>query len=645
MFPGLVLTRDQLDHTVRVLRDADAFAFDIESIGERRGHPVYNEVTWLSLATNGFAAAIPMGHANGDLLLAPGVRRKDRDSGKFVQHPPVWDAPPPQLEREQVFEALAPAFASGKLKIAHNASGDLVSVAKYLPDGIPAPPYFDTIVGVWLLDENTRSKRLKDLVTNTYGVTYDHENTGKCVERYGLSQVGRYSYFDAKYTWMLYRRLAKAISQQGFAALMDLEMRVLEVVAHMRRVGAHVDTEALKTLDDAVTRELDEARENLFTSAGRTFNLNSVPQKQALLYGGKNEGGLGLKPRTPTKLGLAKAKAGRALSLENYSTGAEALEAYADHPVVAALGVYQSLETVQSTYVRAYLGTQDKLPVVINDRVHTDFVQYGTRTGRFSSREPNLQNVPRPGEKLSAQVRSLFTATPGYKLVVADYGQIELRVLAHFIGRGALYDGFHEGIDAHTATAMLVFGVDIDGVTKAMRQVAKAIAFAIVFGAGVAKVASMAKISVPEAKRVLEVHRRLFPEIYQFRDAVIETCRSRPQPYITTLLGRQRRLPQIRFRNSELRSYAERQAVNSLIQGSAGDLIKLAMTRLHPTLHSGMRLVLTVHDELATETPAALADECVALVREAMLGAEIQKLLCVPLTSEVMVCDSWAEAK
>lgn len=644
MFPGLILTRSQLRDAVARLKDADAFAFDIESVGARRGHPVYNEVTWVSLATYGYGCAIPMGHPNGDRQLAPPARRKDRASGKFVEHPAVWDAPPAQLAREEVFEALAPLMESDRLKIAHNASIDLVSVAKYLRCGIPAPPYHDTIVGVWLLDENRRSKKLKDLIEGTYGVVYDHEHTGRAVERHGISAVGRYGYFDARYDWLLHRRLARALRREGFETLMALEMQVLQVVAAMRLHGAHVDTAALNTLSAALETELAKAQAELFQAAGREFNINSAPQKQRLLYADPPEG-RGLAPKLLTKGGQARARTGAAPVLADYSTSSESLEGYQGVPVVAALLRYQEVDKLDSTYVRAYLGTEDKLGVLVNDRIHTDFVQYGTVTGRFSSRDPNLQNVPRPGTELATKVRALFTAPDGHRLVVADYGQIELRVLAHYLGRGALYDGFHEGIDAHTATAMLVFGVEIDGVTKAMRQVAKAINFAIVYGAGPAKVAAMAKITVAEAKRILQVHERQFPEIYQFKQAVIDTCRSREHPYVTTLLGRRRRLPEIRYRDPERRSLAERQAVNSLIQGSAGDLIKTAMVRLHPSLPDGVHLVLTVHDELVTETPEHLVRETCDAVREAMLGPGIAQLLTVPLTSDVAVCRSWAEAK
>lgn len=644
MFPALILTPNDLAATVKRLEGEDAFAFDIESVGARRGHPVYNEVTWISFACRGFACAIPVGHPNGDLLLAPGVRRKDRATGGMVAYPPVWDAPPAQLERARVFDALAPLMASDRLKVAHNATTDLVSVAKYLP-AIPAPPYFDTIVGAWLLNENLRSKGLKDLIKSLYGVTYDREQTGKCVERFGISAVGRYGFFDARYTWLLSRRIADDLAAAGLGELMDLEMRVLEVTAAMRLHGAHVDKAALDRLNAVTVVELERARRALYEAAGREFNLNSTPQKQSVLYGARPDGGQGLRPLVPTDAGALKAKRGGKLTLSDYSTAKEALEPYADNPVVRALGVYQELEKLKTTYVDSYLGTEEKLGVLVGGRIHTDFVQYGTVTGRFSSRSPNLQNVPRPGEKLASQVRALFTAPDGCRLVVADYGQIELRVLAHYLGAGALYEGFLAGIDAHTATAMLVFGVPIDGVTKGMRQIAKAVNFAIVYGAGPAKVGAMAKIPVTDAKRILAVHQERFPEVYRFKAAVVQSCRERAEPHITTLLGRKRRLPAIRYRDPELRSLAERQAVNSLIQGSAGDLIKLAMVRLHPRLHGGMRLVLTVHDELVTETPEALAPQCADIVREAMLGEGIQKYLSVPLTSDLVTCRSWAEAK
>jgi DNA polymerase I-like protein with 3'-5' exonuclease and polymerase domains len=272
-------------------------------------------------------------------------------------------------------------------------------------------------------------------------------------------------------------------------------------------------------------------------------------------------------------------------------------------------------------------------------------LQYGTVTGRFASREPNLQNIPRPDTDLGKQIRGLFVAPPGCKLVVADYGQIEMVVLAHFAGKGRLFQGFWDGVDPHTATAAAVFNVPVEKVTKAQRQVAKGINFAVVYGAGPDTVAAQAGITTKEAKRFLEIHQQMFPEIYRFKNEVLEVCRSRRPPHVKTLLGRYRRLPVIWSQDRGVRGEAERQAVNSLIQGSAADLIKLAMVREHAMLPPDMKLILSVHDELVTIAPEERADECVEIVREAMLGEGIQKLVKVPLTSDIKVVDRWAEAK
>jgi DNA polymerase I-like protein with 3'-5' exonuclease and polymerase domains len=644
VFPA-VLDRDALHTAVRRLDGEDGFCFDVESAGELRGHPAYNTVSWIALAARGFGCVIPMGHPNGDTLLSPQVRRKDRATGKMVTHPAVYDSPPPQLRREEVFEALAPLMFSDRLKSGSNLGFDLGTVAKYYDGRLPEPPYLCTVTGVWLLDENLRHKGLKDIVAARYQTVYDRANTGKCVERHAFSTVARYAYLDARYTWMITGPLLEDIHAAGLDELLELEMGVLPVVAKMRLRGAHVDRDALAALDTRLTVELRDAHDAVDQVAGRSINLNSPRQKAQLLYGRREDGGHGLKPVLLTDGGKAKAKAGAKLEITDYSTSSDALEPYADHPLVMALGHYQELEKLESTYVHAYLGDADEPGALIGERIHTDFVQYGTVTGRFSSRRPNLQNVPRPDNPLSQQVRGLFTAPDGWRLIVADYGQIELRVLGHYLGTGALYDGFHQGVDAHTATAALIFGVTWDEVTKEQRQTAKAINFAIVYGARAPKVAAMAKIRLREAEHFLRLHRKLFPEVYAFRDAVIATCRRRNPPHVKTLLGRIRRVPEINYRNEFLRSRAERQVFNSLIQGSAGDLIKLAMIRWDELAEPEMHLVLTVHDELVVEAPEARAEHAAALLREAMTGPAIQKLLDVPLTADIAACRSWSEAK
>jgi DNA polymerase-1 len=400
----------------------------------------------------------------------------------------------------------------------------------------------------------------------------------------------------------------------------------------MRLTGAHVDETALRELEVELAADLDTAREKVYISAGREFNLNSPPQRSAVLYGPVDEGGQGLKCKRRTKKG-------------GTSTDADALEYHRGNAVVDALLEHAGIYTLQSTYVHAYLGDGTKPGALINGRIHTDFVQYGTVTGRFSSREPNLQNIPRPDQPRSKKVRGLFTAAPGCKLIVGDYAQIELRILAHFVGRGALFEGFMQGVDAHVATAAALFKVGFEAVTKAMRQVAKGVNFAIVFGAGPDTVADMSGVSLKEAKRFMEIHERAFPEIYSFRERVLAACRSSVDHSTRTLLGRKRRVADIVSRVDGFRHRAERQAFNAKIQGSNGDLNKLAMIRAHERLPEGAKLILTVHDELVVEAAEQVVREAEAALREAMLGEEIQKLLSVPLVSDLVVCDRWSEAK
>jgi DNA polymerase I-like protein with 3'-5' exonuclease and polymerase domains len=421
--------------------------------------------------------------------------------------------------------------------------------------------------------------------------------------------------------------------------------------------GAPVDQMAMQELVRDMSARLVEIEADIYRAAGQQFNLNAPAQKAAVLYAPKKDGGQGLRPTKPTDGGKKKRESGQELEWKDYSTDADSLEKHENNAVVKKLLEYAEVSKLLD-YPLSYLGIEDdpKKPCRIFDgRIHADFVQYGTVTGRFSCREPNLQNIPRPDTDLGKRIRGLFVAPAGYKLVVADYGQIELVVLAHFIGRGDLYKGFHNGVDPHSATAAALMGVDPqefmarvksgDRTCIDFRQVAKGINFAVVYGAGPDKVASMAKISVKEAKRFMEMHQKLFPEIYAFKERVIQVCRSRRPPYIRTLLGRKRRLPLMLSQNNGLRMGAERQAVNSLIQGSAADLIKLAMIRLNNSLPNEIRLILSVHDELVVLAPEDRAEEAADLVREAMLGEDIQKLLKVPLSSDVKIVDRWSEAK
>lgn len=633
---NIIFDLDRLHRAVERFSEHDAFAFDVETFGPNRGVAHLAPVSWLSMATEGTCIVVPMGHPNGDRLLSRATRKKNKETGKFDQIPAVWSTPPAQLRPSQVWPVLEPLFFSDRLKIAHNATFDLVTVAKYFDDTPPPPEYSDTIVQQWILDENLKSLSLKEITKSRWGHDYDQEHVGRQVEIHPFSKVARYAYLDAKYTWLHWRLMDRLIEKEGLDSVMALEMEILDVLVKMRLKGARVDSETLENLYTQFSEELVEVEGRVYAAAGQRFNINSNPQKQKILFGPKSDGGFGLKPVKQTDSG-------------NPSVDADSLEVLSvRNPLAKELLEYADVHKMLNTYVLGYMGEEGnpKKPCRIYDgRIHADFVQYGTVTGRFSCREPNLQNIPRPDTDKGKQLRGLFMADEGHKLIVADYGQIELVVLAHYSKAKALVDGFNNGIDAHTMTAAKVFGVDFDEVTKPMRSAAKGINFAVVYGAGPDKVAAMAGTTTEEAKGFLKVHQKEFPEIYRFKEAVLRTARSRRPPHIRTLLGRKRRLPGLNYSDKGARGYAERQAVNSLIQGSAADLIKTAMVRLDKALPEGMDLLLTVHDELVTSAPTARADECSAIVREAMLGEGISKLLTVPMTIDLKVVDKWAEAK
>ncbi len=662
--PHVILTKEDLADTVAYFKQHDSFTFDVETVGRHRGVPSQNQVTWLSMATHGAAVAIPMGHPNGDVLISKATRKKNRETGKFTPIPAVWDEPPPQLRPGQVFEALQPLlFGEQYRKIAHNAVFDLVSVAKYYDGQLPVPKYGCTLVGSWLLDEN-RLNGLKPRVVAEYGHKYDNENVGRQVEIHPFSKVARYAILDAKYTWLLWKRIVPLLQAEGLSRAMSLELGVLEVLLDMALTGAPVDLEALHKLDAELTAEVARIIEEVYKAAGQVFNINSTKQKADVLFGKKSAGGQGIKPTKLTKGGRTKKRDGVKPTIYDYSTDAEELKKHDDNKVCATLLEYQEVNKLLGTYVHGYLGdeAEGKPSIIFNGRIYPTFKQYGTVSGRFSASEPNLQNVPAPGSPLGAAVRGLFVAPQekvtvfqeqkpvelGWKLLIADYGQIELRVMAHFLGCGAWYDGFFAGIDAHTATANAVFGVPFEDVSKDQRNRSKTLAFATLFGAQAATVAKSMGSTVPEAQAFLDLQARKMPEVGKFRDWLIRDALSYDIPQIRTLVGRKRRLPDLASPVDWIREKAERQCLNSLIQGSAADLNKMAIIRMGHLCKQNkewLRLSLTVHDELVVHCREDKVEEGAELLQRAMIGPGIQEMLKVPITADVKICDRWSEAK
>ena len=397
----------------------------------------------------------------------------------------------------------------------------------------------------------------------------------------------------------------------------EVELPQCPVLAEMERAGVLVDRGALARFGEMLTAGIDRARDSIYQLAGEEFNINSPKQLGHILFEV-----LGLPPSKKTKTG--------------YATGAEVLEKLQDVPIVSLILDYRQLTKLNSTYV-------DGLMKVIapDGRIHTSFQNTVTATGRLSSAEPNLQNIPVRTE-LGAEMRKMFVAGPGNVLVDMDYSQIELRLLAHIADDKAMQQAFREGTDIHTVTASQVFGVPVEAVTRQMRSSAKAVNFGIVYGISEFSLAKDIGVSIKEAKAYMERYFAHYSGIRAYMTDVV--ARAKEDGYVSTLLGRRRWLPELRASNFNQRAFGERVALNMPIQGTAADIIKLAMLRVQTRLKAeGLRgrLVLQVHDELIVECPAEEGQKVLALLKEEMEGV---MSLSVPLVTEGAVGACWADA-
>jgi DNA polymerase I-like protein with 3'-5' exonuclease and polymerase domains len=710
---NVVLDPDRLSREVEFFGNQGVFVYDVETIPsapdtDDRGVPSHNQTTWIGLATKGRTIQIPMGHPIGTRVIGETREPRMQKNGVRMFRMPVYEAAPEQMTRAEVFPLLNKLFADPDIiKGAHGATFDNASVAKYRGGLIPAGMLPCTLVMRWLTDENRKRYGLKYITKDIYHFEYDDEGVGKKVEKHPFNMVAHYLHCDVKYTWLEYVRNLERIREQGLSDLYQLETELVSVLSQMRTVGVRIDVEHLEQLREELAIRVEEVERRVYAAAGRKFNINATRQKQDLLWKPEADGGQGLKPWKLTDGGRDKVeKQGLAPDHTFYSTDEESLDGFRGNVLVDALLDYQETSKVLSTYVVGYLGdpeAKDKPNRVFGGRIYPDFVQYGAATGRFSCRNPNLQNVPAPRTDLGKMVRGLFVADPGWKLIVADYGQVELVILADLAYRltgvkGALWQGFQEGIDPHTMTAAMVLGKAPADVTKDERQkYGKSLNFAVVYGAGGTKVANMAGMEVTDddvrkgraraksrlerrysrqsmsdrevAKRstdpaeirayllwekgqgLLNKHAEEFPEIGQAREITLREARKHSlaktglPPHSTTILGRMRRLPQLYSADQGLRSYAERQVFNARVQGSSADLTKMAMVRYQESKKPHWQLLLTVHDELVTTCPESETEEASAVLVESMTGAGIQELLTVPLTTDVAVVDRWSDAK
>ncbi len=420
----------------------------------------------------------------------------------------------------------------------------------------------------------------------------------------------------------LYSFFAKKLKDDGQEELYyGIELPLTEVLADMQLTGVYVDKEALRSFGDKLSMRIENLTSEIYDAAGESFNINSPKQLSVILF---------------EKLGLPGGKKTKS----GYSTGAEVLNKLADkHPIVQMILEFRQLSKLKSTYV-------DGLLPMINPktgRIHSSFNQTVTATGRISSTEPNLQNIPVRTE-LGREIRRMFTAESDNDcLVDADYSQIELRVLAHMSDDENMKAAFTENIDIHTQTASQVFGVPIDMVDSVMRFRAKAVNFGIVYGIGAFSLAQDLKIPVKEADAYIKQYLHHYPNVDEYMKKAIDDARK--TGYAVTMMGRRRNIPELKASNKNVQAFGERVAMNAPIQGSAADIIKAAMVKVYKRLkreNLKSKLILQVHDELIIEAPNNEKDAVRKLLKEEMEGAA---KLSVPLVVDMNDGKSWYDTK
>jgi DNA polymerase I-like protein with 3'-5' exonuclease and polymerase domains len=666
---NIITTKEQLKDLVEFYSKVEAFAFDVETVGENRIQPVVNDVMWISLATESRTDVIPMGHPNGEFLhwdkelllsgqrkLAAGKELKDADYSKNeAKWVPVFDVPPVQLLPGDVFKALKPLFFSDQLKIGHNVKFDLKSIAKYYRGEVPKKPFFDTMMASFIIDN--RNKNMLGLAAcaeRTLKIKVE-KGIGAMVEVHSFSDVAHYSGFDSEVTWKLYKALEPKL-EGSLKRVWALEMDVVAALCDMELAGANIDVKELTLLKARLEKDIDLARAKAWKLTGKPFSMNSVKEKQELLFSPKEEGGRGIRPNLRIRIALTTkgqevaASNPDALTIRHYSVSSDALEFYRKKDeLVDAILEYQDLNKLMTTYVMPYLGGEitrttmgkekivDKKSLMINGKVHTNFKAHGAETGRFSSSDPNLQNIPSSGE-YGKLIRNLFIAPPGYKLVVADYSQIEPRIIAAFSNDPIMVENYRTGGDIYTT---------IGDTMKVDRKAGKVLVLSIAYGVGPEKIAQSIGCSVTDAKDLLARFEAQFHDISKYKAKVIRQATGKaPIPYVETIFGRRRYIPELKSQERGLKSRADRQAFNTVIQGSAADLMKLAIVRAHScfTDEPGVNVVLTIHDELVTVAREDLAEETAEAIRESMEGIHLPEIT-VPLIADVKIVNKWGEAK
>jgi len=589
-----ILTAKQLASLVSDLSQADVLSIDLETTSR---DPHEAEIVGIAISLQPLAGYyIPIGH---DTLDAP-----------------------VQLDLDIVLEALRP-FIEGETPqlIGQNIKYDLIILQRngLNPNGIR----FDSMIASHLTRPEERRHNLESIASailgcsvSSYGDVAGKDGSFSAVP---IEQATDYAAEDAEVVQRLHEPLLERLRAQKLIPLFEsVEMPLVPVLARMESNGILLDSDVLAAQGDEIRKELEIVESDLYDIAGESFNPNSPKQVAEILFER-----LGLPVLSKTKTGP--------------STSAQVLARLAElHPLPGKLMTHRELKKLLTTYI-------DQLPKAVNQRtgrIHSSFHQASTATGRLSSSDPNLQNIPTRTES-GGRIRSAFVAAHGFVLIAVDYSQIELRLLAHFSEDKDLIEGFNSGMDLHRLTASHVFGLPESEVTDQLRDAAKRINFGILYGISPFGLGRELRIPQSEAKAYIERFFAAFPRAKETIDRMIETATKKG--YAETLLGRRRPLPNLKSRNMQQRNFDRRNAVNTPIQGSAADLIKLAMIHIDERIRkekSPLRMTLQIHDELVFEVPESLLESSIAMIRD---GMENVYQLNLPLTTKVSTGINWGE--
>ncbi len=605
----IVDSDDKMDDLLGAINTPSGFSFDTETTSK---DPMRARLVGLSFSTEPCSGwYVPVGHADGQ-----------------------------QLPLDHVLSRLEPIFANSAVpKIAHNANYDMMALENH---GIKvANLAFDTMLAAHIVGESRVG--LKDLALKFFGESMapitDIIGRGRkqvTMAEVEIAKAADYAAADADFTERLRRELEPTIEKYQLGdTLREYEMPLVDVLIRMQRDGVAIDVDALNRMSGELSVNLDAIRDSMYETIGHEFNLNSSQQLGGVLF---DE----LRLPTGRKSSTQSGRSTSAPILDDLKHRLDAGEIPDADPrsydVMNGILEHRQLSKLKSTYV-------DALPGMVNPetgRIHTKYNQTGSATGRISSNDPNVQNIPVRTD-IGRQVRKAFIASgaPESTLLAADYSQIELRVLAHYSQDPSLLAAFHRGDDIHSATSSLVYDVPINEVTSDMRRFAKILNFGVLYGLTAHGISRQTDLSRKQGQRFIDLYFERYPGIHEYTRSTVSSCKAKG--YVETLLGRRRYLPDINARRYNVRQAAERAAINMPIQGTAADIIKIAMIRIMERmteLKMRSKMILQVHDELIFEVPRDELDRMSAIVEE-LMPASLR--LDVPLAVELKTGDTWGD--